>query len=95
MTENQKRPVGRPRKAVTQEHAAPARPAIAPLLLTTRETCEALAISRTTLGVLVTAGQIRPIRLGSEKARLRFRVADVQQLVANWQDGAEAREAAQ
>jgi predicted DNA-binding transcriptional regulator AlpA len=72
---------------LTRQHAESPR-----LLLTARQTAEALAISSRTLWELTNRGELTPIRLpGRGKARsLRYAVADLERWIARRQATTEA-----
>ena len=67
--------------------APPARPAIAPLLLTPREAAAALAVCEKTLwSMTAPRGELRAIKIGRA---VRYSVADLQGWIARQAGGAE------
>lgn len=54
-----------------------------PTLLTASETCDALRISRSTLGRLVARGDLRAVKLGNAPgAPLRFPVSELERILS-------------
>ena len=57
------------------------------LLLTAREACEVLRISRSTLGRMVARGDLRVVRLGPVGTSLRVPAAELERVLAGQPNG--------
>ena len=55
--------------------------AFAPSLLTAREACDALRVSRSTLGRMIARGDLRAVRLGSPGTALRVPVTELERVL--------------